>query len=440
MKQSLISSNQFGAHSDGAFIQLGTREIWGQEYPFGLAQSDRLVHTYMIGKSGSGKSTLLKAIAAQLLEAGCGFAIIDPHGDLAESLLAHVPPRRFDDVVYFDAADLEYPIGINPLAEVPVHQRHLVVDGIVGSLRSLWGDSWGPRLGWILVNSVAALLECQNVSLLALQRMLVDARYLDWVVRQVKDPITRQFWLGEWTSWDERFRAEATAPVLNKVGQLLSGPLRPMLGQVHSKLNFRWMMDHRRVLIANLSKGRLGPEKSNLLGSLLVTQLQLAAMSRADLPLEGRVPFDLLIDEFANFSTNSFASMLAEIRKSGIAMTLANQHIGQLTTTVRDAVFGNCGTLISFRVGESDAAVLAREFGDDFAPKQFTDLRRLEVCVKLLEEGMPRAAFVGKTFQFQDGGHDRAKTLLHRSRERYATPRAVVEEKIRRWSESHRRG
>lgn len=416
------------------FIELGTRNIWGGTAAFGLRRNDRRQHAYIIGKSGAGKSTLLKNIILQDLQAGAGIAVIDPHGDLALELLDHILPWRTDDVVYFDPADVEHPIGLNLLASVSPDARHLVVSGIIGAFKSVWGDSWGPRLEYILSATLAALLECDNVSLLGVQRMLVDARYRDWVVKQVKDPAVRHFWRGEFEAWDQRFRAEAIAPIQNKVGQLLmAAPLRNILGQVKSKIDARFMMDHRRIFIANLSKGRLGADKANLLGAILVTQFQLAAMSRANVPVEERTDFALVIDEFHNFSTDSFASILAEIRKYGISMTLSHQYVAQLAEEVRDAVFGNVGTLISFRVGESDAAALAREFGGDFQPNHFTDLENFEVCVKLLDGGVQRAPFLGKTHPPAGQGYGRGNNIRRRSREKYAVPRAVVEDKIRRW-------
>ncbi len=416
------------------FVQLGTRHVWGGNADFGLGRSDRRAHIYMIGKSGSGKSTLLRNLIVQDIEAGEGVAVIDPHGDLANELLDSIPARRTDDVVYFDPADTDYPIGLNLLASVPSDDRHLVVSGIVGAFKSIWGDSWGPRLEYILANAISALLECQNVSLLALPRLLTDERYRDWILRQVSDPLVLRFWRDEFERWDARFRNEAIAPIQNKVGQLLMAtPMRNILGQVKSKIDARFIMDHRRIFIANLSKGRLGADKTALLGALLVTQFQLAAMGRSVMRESDRVDFGLFIDEYHNFTTDSFASILSEARKYRLCLTLVGQYIAQASTELRDAVFGNVGTIVSFRVGESDAEVLAREFGNDFIPEQFSGLGNYEVCVKMLNQGTQEVPFLGRTLPPMSEQHNRRENLIHRSRERYATPRAVVEEKIRRW-------
>jgi hypothetical protein len=344
-------------------INIGIREEWGGDRPFGLSRVDRRQHLYAIGKTGTGKSTLLRNLILHDIEAGEGVAVIDPHGDLAEELLDFIPPWRTDHVVYFDPTDPEWSVGLNLVGHVPPAGRHLVTSGIVGAFKSIWRDSWGPRLEYFLSACIAALLDCENVSLLGVQRMLVDERYRDWVVKQVKDPSVRSFWRDEFTSYDNRFLSEVLSPVRNKVGQLLMAPpLRHILGQVRSTFDTRFVMDQGRILIANLSKGRLGADKANLLGALLVTQFELAAMARADTPEANRRDFYLYIDEFHNFSTDSFASILSEARKYRLCLTLAHQYVDQLEEPIRHAVFGNVGSLLSFRVGEADAEMLARQF------------------------------------------------------------------------------
>jgi len=259
---------------------IGDRQVWGEEVPFGLSASERRQHLFIIGKSGAGKTTLLRNLILQDIEAGYGVGLVDPHGDVAKDLLDHIPPQRTDDVVYFNPADLDHPIAFNFLANVPKDVRHLVASGIVGSFKSIWRDSWGPRLEYILYAAIAALLDCQNVSLLGIQRILTDDRYRQWVVRQVRDPLVRSFWTEEFAGYDERFRKEAIAPIQNKVGQLLmSPPVRNIVGQVRSKIDFRFMMDRKRIFIANLSKGLIGDDKAGLLGALLISQFQQAAMS-----------------------------------------------------------------------------------------------------------------------------------------------------------------
>ena len=416
-------------------IIIGTRLSWGGgEMPFGIAPRDARHHVYVIGKTGSGKSTLLRNVLLQHAFAGQGFALVDPHGDLAEELLHHIPPSRSDDLVYFNPGDLEYPVGMNLVAHVAPDERHLVASGIVASFKSLWRSSWGPRTEYILYNCVAALLDCENTTLLGLPRLLTDTSYREWVVRQIKDPIIRAFWLTEFAAYDERFLTEAVSPIQNKVGALLGSPVvRNIIGQVKTKLDVRFIMDEGKILIANLSKGRLGEDKSNLLGSLLVMQFQLSAMSRASVPEEERRDFALVIDEFQNFSTDGLASILSESRKFHLSLLLCHQYIAQLTPEIRDAVFGNVGTVIAFRVGSADADVLAREFGGEYAASQFVDLSRFEVLARCLVDGETMGPFRARMLPPISRRHARCDMLAARSREKYGRPRAVVEEKISRW-------
>ncbi|MCC7375520.1 MAG: type IV secretion system DNA-binding domain-containing protein [Verrucomicrobiales bacterium] len=403
----------------------------------GLSVPDARHHAYVIGKTGSGKSTLLRNLVLQHIQAGHGVALIDPHGDLATELLDHYPPSRADDLVYFDPSDQEYPVGLNPLFNVPKDQRALVTDGLVGAFKSIWFDSWGPRMEYILANTLAALLECQNTTLLGVNRMLADEQYRARIVRQIQDPQLRFFWEQEFARYDPRFLREAIAPIQNKLGQFTLHPaVRNILGQVATKLNFRYMMDTGRVFLANLSKGRLGAEKANLLGSLLVTQFQLAAMSRADVPEDQRRDFHLAIDEFHNFTTQSFATILAEARKYRLSLTLSHQYMDQLSLPVRQAVLGNVGTLLAFRVGYTDAAVLEHELGHAFVASQFADLDRYEVFLRLLQDGQIREPQRISSLPPLENWHGRRATLIRHSRNRYAQPRAKIEDRLRRWAES----
>jgi hypothetical protein len=415
-------------------LVLGTRENWGAESAFGLTADDRRQHLYVIGKSGTGKTTLLRNLILQDIEAGRGVAVIDPHGDLADDVLEHIPPHRIEDVAYFDPADMEHPIGFNLLASVPPDDRHLVASGIVDVFRSIWPDFWGPRLEYILYATVAALLDCENVSLLGIQRMLSDARYRAWVVRQVKDPMVRSFWENEFASYDKRFLHEAIAPIQNKVGQLLMSPhSRNILGQVRSRIDARFMMDRGRIFIANLSKGKLGEDKAKLLGALLVTQFRLAAMSRANVPEHGRRDFYLYVDEFQSFASDSFASILSEARKYRLCLTLAHQYLDQVRPSIGQAVFGNVGSLVAFRVGHADAKVLEQAFGEAFPVSQFTTLNNHEVHAKLLAAGQDGQPFLGRTLPPFGMRHGRREIIIRRSREKYATPRTTIERKIQSW-------
>ena len=415
-------------------IIFGIRDSWTHEVPFGLPQNDRRQHLYLIGKSGTGKTTLLRNLILQDIEAGNGVAVIDPHGDLATEILDHIPQRRIEDVAYFNPADLEYPIGLNLLESIPADERHLVASGIVSAFRSIWPEFWGPRLEYILYAAVAALLDCENVSLLGVQRMLSDDRYRAWAVKQVKDPQVRSFWVNEFENFDERFLREAVAPIQNKVGQLLMSPhLRNILGQVRSKIDARFMMDNGRIFIADLSKGKLGADKSNLLGAMLVTQFQLAAMSRSDVPEETRRDFFLYVDEFQSFTSDSFVSILSEARKYRLCLTLSHQYTDQLRPEIKDAVFGNVGSIVAFRVGHNDAKTLEEALGGSYTASQLSSLSNYEVCAKLLIHGEDHEPFLGKTLPPFGERHDRRETIIQRSREKYSTKRDVIEKKIKRW-------
>ncbi|HEY4357152.1 MAG TPA: type IV secretion system DNA-binding domain-containing protein [Acidobacteriaceae bacterium] len=421
-------------HDD--FAYMGMRHAWGQDVPFGLKTADRRHHTYVVGKTGSGKTTLLYNLIVQDIAAGRGVGVIDPHGDLAYDLLNAIPSYRSEDVVYFDPGDYEHPIGINLLQQVPPQNRHLIASGIVSALKNIWRDSWGPRMEWILNACIVSLLECQNVSILSIPRMLVDERYRLWVLKQVKDPMVKAVWDRELARYDKRLWQDAIAPIQNKVGAfLLASPVRNILGQVRSRIDARFMMDNRRIFIANLSKGRLGEDKSNLLGAILVTMFQLAAMSRTNIPESQREDFHLFVDEFQNVSSDSFISILSEARKYRLSLALSHQHASQLRPEIRDSVFGNVGSIVSFNVGSTDAVLLSHEFGAEFPANQFTQLRRFEVFAKILTDGNSDAPLRGLTLPPFDVRFGRREALIRRSREKYASSKADVEDKIRRWLE-----
>lgn len=424
----------WGNMDDDRTLYIGTRETWGGQAPFGLQQHDRRQHVYIIGKSGTGKTTLLRNMLVQDILTDQGVGVLDPHGDLATELLDCIPPSRIDDTVYCNPADHDHPVAFNLLRADHATSSHLVSSGIVGAFKGLWGDSWGPRMEYILYACVAALAECDNVSLLGVQRMLIDDRYRRWVLRQVRDPMVRLFWEREFGSYERRYLQEAIAPIQNKIGQLLMAtPLRNILGQVGNKVDAADIMNNRRIFIANLSKGLIGEDKANLLGAMLVTSFQLAAIGRAAVPHEKRSPFYLYVDEFHNFTSDSFASILAEARKYGLYLTLSHQYIGQMRDMNRDAVFGNVGSMVAFRVGEADAAVLAREYGDDQAMPLFTELSNHGVYAKLLDRGEPHSPFRGRTLPPLPIGYGRGETVIERSRQRYTTDRKTVEDRIQRW-------
>ncbi len=423
----------FGTMNDQP-ITIGERTGWGDPQPFGIAAIDERQHIYIIGKTGSGKTTLLRNLIVQHILLGDGVGVIDPHGDLSLELLNHIPPRRADHVVYFNPGDIEFPLGMNVIGSVKPDERHLVASGIVSAFKAIWRDSWGPRLEYILYNAVSALLECRNQTLLGVNRLLTDDVYRAKVIRQIKDPFIRAFWAQEYESYDERFKREAIAPIQNKIGQFLLNPVvRNILGQVRKKVDIPFVMDNGRLFIANLSKGRLGHDKANLLGSLLVTQFQLGAMARSNRPEAERRDFYLFVDEFQNFSTDAFASILAEARKYRLCLTLSHQYIDQLPEPIRQAVFGNVGTLVAFRIGHTDAEVMAQEFGKTIPATSLADLERYEAVVKLLVEGSNLEPFRAKMLPPLETHVGRRDKLIALSRERFAMPRAKIEDKLRRW-------
>jgi len=415
-------------------LHLGYRDVWDGVVPVHLSALDRRQHIEIIGKSGTGKTTLLRQLIIQDIQAGRGVAVLDPHGDLATSLLDYIPPHRTDDVVYFDPADTAYPLGMNLIEHVTGDVRHLVASELVSIFKSIWPDSFGPRLEYILYASAAALLECQNVSLLGLPRLLVDEKYRRWVLKQVKDPMVLAFWHTEYANYDKRFLSEAISPVQNKVGTLLMSPvMRNIVGQVRSTFDARFMMDRGRILIANLGKGRLGEDKARLLGAVLVSKFQLAAMSRADMPEEERRDFYLYIDEVANFTTDSFLSILSEARKYRLSLCVAHQFIEQLSPKMRAALFGNVGSLLAFRVGRADAEILSGEFGGVFEAASLTDLDTHTFVVRLQHEGKHLEPCLMRSPLIPHYAHCRTDTIRSRSRQRHTRGRDRVEARISRW-------
>ena len=418
-------------------ITIGERHGWGEPQPFGIAAVDERQHLYIIGKTGSGKTTLLRNLILQHIMLGHGVGVIDPHGDLAEELLNHIPPERTNHLAYFNPGDIEFPIGLNLLANVAPDDRHLVASGIVAAFKGIWRDSWGPRREYILYNAVSALLDYRNATLLGVNRMLTDEKFRERVVRQIKDSFIRAFWAEEFAGYDENFKREAIAPIQNKIGQFILNPVvRNILGQVRKRVDIPFAMNNGRLFIANLSKGKLGHDKANLLGSLLVTQFQLGAMARAAKPESERRDFYLFIDEFQNFSTDAFASILAEARKYRLCLTLSHQYIDQLSEPIRKAVFGNVGTLVAFRIGYTDAEVMTKEFGKAVPATSLADLERYEAVVKLLVEGSNQEPFRAKMLPPLENRVGRRVKLIARSRERFAMPRAKIEAKLQRWMNS----
>ncbi len=403
---------------------------------FGIKANDRRRHLYIIGKTGMGKTTLLENMAVQDIQNGRGIGIIDPHGEFAEKMLDFIPSHRVNDVIYFNPADLEYPIAFNAIEKVDLEHRHLVASGLVGVFKKMWAESWGPRLEYVLRNAILALLEYPGSTLLGIMRILIDKEYRKKVISKITDPVVKSFWMDEFTKYPDRFMAEAVAPIQNKVGQFLTSPLiRNIVGQTRSAINIREAMDTQKILIMNLSKGRLGEDNSALLGAMLITRLQLAAMSRIDIPEEERKDFYLYVDEFQNFATESFANILSEARKYRLNLTLAHQYITQMVEPVRDAVFGNVGTMIVFRVGAFDAEFLEKEFSPEFMINDLVGLGFANTYLKLMIDGLASRPFSATTLPpIKKPEISYREKIIKVSRERYSQNRKDVEEKIAKWS------
>jgi len=407
---------------------LGLASINGRPMPFGLSTEDRLRHLLLTGKTGVGKSTMLARMLLSDIARGAGCGLLDPHGDLAESVLRAIPAHRTNDVVWFDAAD-PGAMRFNPLRHESPSARPLVASGIVSALKKCYPDSWGPRLEYILRNAVLTLLESQNSHLLQVLRLFQDARFRREKVARLSDPIVREFWREEFDRWPERLRAEALSPVQNKVGAFASHALlREILGQSCSRLDLRSVLDQGQVLLINLSKGRLGEDGSKLLGSFLLSSLQIAALARADRPAESRPPFFLAVDEFQSFATESFSILLSEARKYGVGLTLANQFLGQIPEMTLAAIFGNCGSLVSFQVGANDAEIIARQLGSDVSPEDLLRLPKYHAYARLLTDGEPSRPFSIATLppKLAQGNNDRADVIRRVSRRRYGAPKEAL--------------
>lgn len=368
---------------------------------FGIRQADRLSHVYAIGKTGVGKSTLLEAMARQDLAAGRGFALIDPHGDLVERVARAIPPDRQGDVVYLDAPDPAQPYGYNPLRRVREDKIPLAASGLMEAMKKLWPDAWGVRMEHVLRNSLYALLERDGSTLPDLLRLYADKDFRKQVATSVRNATVRRFWTDEFAHYPDRLRAEAVAPIQNKLGALLSDPtLHRILVSPKSDLHMRSIMDSGGVLLVNLAKGRLGADSSATLGGLLIATIGLAALSRAD--SAGRRPFFLHIDEFQTVTTLAFATMMSELRKYGLGLTLSHQYFHQLEPEIRHAVLGNTGTLMSFRVGPEDAGLLAQEFQPRFGVEDLINLPNRHIYLKLMIDGAPSRAFSAITLSPDD--------------------------------------
>lgn len=415
----------------------------GENRVFGISVSDRRQHMYVVGKTGTGKSVMIKNLAIQDINAGRGLCFVDPHGETVEDLLTKIPKERAKDVIYFNPADTDFPLGFNVLEVPDKKYKHLVAQGLIGIFTKIWANVWSARMEYILQNCILALVETPGTTLLGIQRILTDRDYRQKIIANVTDPVVRAFWLNEYEVWEPRFRNEAIVPIQNKVGQFLSTSLiRNIVGQPKSSFEVFDLMNEGKILLANISKGRIGEENSMLLGAMLITKVQLASMERVRIPEGERRDFYLYVDEFQNFTTEAFASILSEARKYRLNLIIAHQYVGQLvsetSTRVRDAVFGNVGTMVFFRVGATDAEFLEKEVTPEFIIQDLVDLPNYTIYLKLMVNGVASRPFSANTLPPLAITKEMAlsEKIIETSRNQYAKLVSDVEADIRKWAVS----
>lgn len=428
-KLPLITGNPAIDENISAF---GMTNFRGINHQFGMLRYDRSRHVYIIGQTGAGKSGLLELFALSDIFHGHGYAVIDPHGDFAVNNMRFIPGSRLQDVVYFNPADTLFPLGFNPLEVTNPEQKTNISSEVIGVLKRMFGESWGPRLEYILRYTILALLDRPETTMLDITRMLTDKKFRKDTLSYCQDTVVLQFWNVEFASWTDKFQAEAIAPVLNKVGAFTANPvIRNIIGQPKSTFNIREMMDEGKILVVNLSKGLIGEDNASILGAFIVTKIQLAAMSRSDIPdVKDRRPFYLYVDEFQNFATDSFATILSEARKYGLNLTVANQYISQMGDTVRDAVFGNVGTMISFRVSADDSPILSKQFEPQFEPNDLLQMHNRNFIINMVINGEKAPAFSARTLNLPPPQNDNTGRIIQMTREHYSRPREEIEREI----------
>lgn len=403
---------------------------------FGIKRGDRRRHLYVVGKSGTGKSKLLEMLVQQDIVNGKGVGVLDPHGDLVDNILRMVPEERMKDVIYFDPGDTEFPIAFNPLEKVDEKYKMQLTIGFIDIFKKLFGTNWSDRLEHVLRYTTLALLDSPNTTVLSILKMLSDKNYRQSIVARIKDSVVKNFWVNEFAGWSEKFDAEAITPLLNKVGQLVStNMVRNMIGQPDNTFDIRDIMDNKKILLMKVSKGLLGEENSQLLGSMIITKVYQSAMARADMREEEREDFYFYVDEFQNFATDTFSEILSEARKYHLCLTIAHQYIGQLNDEVRKTVFGNVGSMISFRVGAEDAVVLAEEYTPVFNVRDIINLGVREFYMKLSIDGELSEAFSGRTLDITYADKDLSRDIIGVSRKLYCKSREEVEELLKKWDE-----
>ncbi len=397
---------------------IGITNWRNDKQPFSIKDADRLGHIYVIGKTGVGKSTLLLNMAISDIQKGKGICIIDPHGDIAESILHHIPNERIDDVIYFNPKDIAYPIA-------------LVASGLISTFKKIWADSWGPRLEYILRFTLLTLLEYPDATLLDIQPLLTDIYFRNKVLGYVTNVHTLSFWKNEFDKYSPALRSEAITPILNKTGVFLTSiPLRNIVGQKIRGFRMQTVLDESKILIANLSKGEIGEDASSLLGSILITSIQLASLFRSTKREQGRIPFYLYVDEMHSFISLSFVDILAEARKYKLSLFLTHQYIDQVHEKIRSAIFGNVGTIISFRIGANDAEYLAKEFHPVFTEDDLINLPRYSMYLKLMIDGATSQPFSATSLPSKSVTDSFKEKVIVLSRNRYGRKRAIVEKGI----------
>ena len=428
-------SNRYPHDHENDVIYFGKTNFRNQLQKFGIKTDDRRRHLYVIGKTGMGKTTLLENMILADIYAGHGCCYVDPHGDTAEKLINYIPSWRINDVVYFNPSDLEYPFGFNILESIDPNMKHLVASALMSVFKKIWENVWSARMEYILNNTILALLDTPGSTLLGVNRMLSDKVFRLDIVKNIKDPIVKQFWIQEFAAYDPKFASEAVAPIQNKIGQFLSSSIiRNIVAQAKSSINIREIIDSQKILIINLSKGRIGEDAMRLLGGMLITKVQIAAMERINIPELEREDFYLYVDEFQNFAVESFAGILSEARKYRLNLIMAHQYITQLSEEVRDAVFGNVGTMVTFRVGSPDAVFLENEFMPRFTPEDIINLPKAGIYLKLMIDGVASQPFSAITLPPIGQSTGSTEKVIEQSRERYAGNRGQIEERVSVWS------
>lgn len=417
---------------EGEVSLFGMTNYRGMRKKFGIKRADRGRHLYIVGQTGTGKSQLMQLLALSDLYHNEGIAVVDPHGDFASEIMSYIPEHRVKDVVYFNPTDRDFPVAFNPMEVADPSMKHDIASELVGVMKRMF-ESWGPRLEHILRFTILALLDYPDATMLGITRMLTEKEFRKRVVKEIQDPVVKAFWVNEFAGWNDKFANEAVAPVLNKVGAFIANPLiRNVIGQPRSTINFRELMDEGKILIVNLSHGQIGEVNAGILGALIVTSIQLAAMSRANVAKEDRRPFYLYVDEFQNFATDSFATILSEARKYSLCLTVANQFIAQMPEPVREAVFGNVGSMITLRTGAGDSAFLAKYFEPVFMAPDLVNLANRDMFISMSIDGEKSQPFSGRTLSMPTSEQDLTPQIVAQSRQTYAVPREQVEDRIHR--------